>query len=299
MLCPACQGQAGFALWRQLPDGRAVAAGASPALPKLPAGPQIDALEHLRIGNVDLIASASAGGNFLALHRVLPDETLAAGTFLCSAIGTGFNGPRDIAAVQVEGHHFLIVSSAASSSLTTVRLLSGRQMVPVDHVIDELTTRFQRATVMEAFSIDGRAFVLVGGAEDGLSLFTVTPDGRFIHLQTIADENRMSLADVSALAVHELGGKLVVLAASGTESGISPFVIDPGAISQTRHVSQGVFTGTAAGDLIQGGLNTTRISGGAGDDILIAGSRSIALTGGGGGCVRGAGRVGARRDQGL
>ncbi|MFC0339940.1 calcium-binding protein [Paracoccus niistensis] len=282
MIYAARHDQAVFTLWRQGGDGRILLAGTTAAPPRMPVDAQIDALVPLRIGGVDLIVSASTRGNFIAAHKVLPDGRLDAGEFVGTTRGTGFNGPRDIAAVEVEGRHFLVVSSAYSSSLTTVRILPGGGLVPVGHVIDERTTRFQSATVMEAVTIDGRAFVVVGGADDGLSLFTITPDGRLIHLDTIADDSLSTLTDVSSLAIRVIGGKIVVFAGSATESGVSQFVIDPGRIGQTRHVADGAHFGTDAGDLIQGGRNTTRIEGGAGDDILIAGSRSIDLYGGAG-----------------
>lgn len=271
-----------LSIWHQRADG-GLSLMARDAWPgRMPPGGQIDSVLTLRLGGVDMIVQASTLGNYIGAHVVTPDGRMGSGQFVGSSRGTGFNGPRDLAAVEVEGKHYLIVSSAGSSSLTTVRIVAGGGLVPVDHVIDERTTRFQSATVMEAVQIDGRAFVVVGGADDGLSLFTVTPDGRLVHLDTIADADGMSLANVSALATRVIDGRIVVFAASATEDGISQFVIDPGRIGQTRHVDQGRHVGTDGNDLIQGGLNTTRISGGDGDDILICGSRAIDLYGGAG-----------------
>ena len=271
-----------FQLWRQWSDGRVTAVSTTLAPPGLVPDAQIDALVPVHMGGVVLIAAASTRGNFISAHVIGAAGSITSGEFVGSARGTGFNGPRDIVAVEVEGKHFLVVSSAYSSSLTTVRILPGGGMVPVDHVLDERTTRFESATVMEAVMVDGRAFVVVGGADDGLSLLTVTPDGRLIHLDSIADDHRTALADVSALALRVIDGKIVVLAASATEAGVSQFLLDPGPIGETRHVADGAHVGTAGNDLIQGGLNTTKINGGAGDDILIAGSRAIALIGGAG-----------------
>jgi Ca2+-binding RTX toxin-like protein len=282
MIYAARQGEAGFTLWRQQPDGSLVQAGSTTGPPSIPSDAQIDALVPLRIGGLGLVIAASTRGNFVSAHVVLPDGRLEAGEYLGAANGTGFNGPRDIAAVEIDGRHYLVVSSAYSSSLTTVRILPGGGLVPVDHVIDERTTRFQSAPVMETVVIDGRAFVVVGGADDGLSLFTITPDGRLIHLDTIADDTRTALTDVSALAVRVIDGRIVVFAGSEVEAGVSQFVIDPGRIGVTRQVGTGAHVGTDGNDLIQGGLNTTRIDGGAGDDILIVGSRSITLQGGSG-----------------
>lgn len=282
MIYAARHDQPVFSLWRQLADGRIEQAGTSATPPRMPADAQIDALVPVRVGGVDLIIGASTRGNFISAHRVLPDGGLSPGEFIGTARGSGFNGPRDIVAVEVDGRHYLVVSSAYSSSLTTVRILPGGGLVPVDHVIDERTTRFQSATVMEAVTVDGRAFIVAGGADDGLSLFTITPDGRLIHLDSIADDALASLTDVSALAVRVIDGRIVVFAGSEVESGVTQFILDPGRIGLTRQVEDGAHVGTDGADLIQGGRNTTRIDGGAGNDILIAGSRAIELYGGGG-----------------
>lgn len=276
------RGQAAVTLWQQQPNGRLVQGDSTAPPPGLPADAQIDAILPLRVGGLDLLVSASTRGNFIASHRVRPDGTLEPAELFGADSGTGFNGPRDIAAVEVAGRHYLVVSSAQSSSLTTVRVLPDGALIPVDHVIDELTTRFRNATVMETVTIDGRAYILAGGNDDGLSLFTLSPDGRLIHLDTIADQAETTLLDVSALAVRAVGGKIVVFAASQVEQGISQFVIDPGPIGQTMQVGPGLHDGTAGNDLIQGGTGTTRINGGDGDDILIAGSRSVWLYGGNG-----------------
>lgn len=275
-------GQAGVTLWHQQPDGQLLRGDSTIVPASLPPDAQIDSVLTLRVGGLDLLISASTRGNFIASHRVRPDGSLEPAEFFSADNGTGFNGPRDIAAVEVGGRHYLVVSSAQSSSLTTVRVMPDGALIPVDHVIDELTTRFQNATVMEAVTIDGRAYVVAGGTDDGLSLFTLSPDGRLIHLGTIADQLDTTLMDVSALAVRELGGKIAVFAASQVEQGVSQFVIDPGSIGRTVQVGAGAHDGTAGNDLIQGGNGTTRINGGDGDDILIAGNRTVWLYGGNG-----------------
>lgn len=280
MLAVTCHDLPVLSIWRQLDDGRLGRADWAAAPHGLPADAQVDRVVPIRIGSLDLIATASTRGNYIALHRILPDGTLGHGEFLGAARGAGFNAPRDIAPVEVGGQHFLVVSGAGSSSLTVLRVTPGGGLVPVDHVLDERTTRFESATVLEAVSVDGRAFVIAGGADDGLSLFTLTPDGRLLHLQTIADRADLALADVSALAARVVDGRIVVFAGSAREPGLTQFVIDPGGIGQTRSVGEGRHDGTAGDDLIQGGAGTTIIKGLDGDDILIAGAESVAMYGG-------------------
>lgn len=276
----ARHGQPVFTLWRQGPEGQLAAVSATGAPRGLPADAQLDSVLPMRVGGLDLIVSASIRGNFVAVHKVTADGRLAAGEFFGASRGTGFNGPRDLAAVEVEGRHYVVVASAGSSSLTTLRVTAGGGLAPVDHVIDERATRFQSLAVMEAATIGGRAYIVAGGADDGLSVFTVTPAGRLLHLHSIAAAGDAAIADLSALAVREIGGRLVIFAASATRPGVSQFVVDPGRMGETRHAGAGIHNGTGGSDLIQAGISTTRISGGAGDDILISGTRSVSLRGG-------------------
>ena len=268
-----------FTLWRQPADGSVTQIAVS-APPGLPYRSQVDSLQAVRIGSVDLIVSASTLGNYVAVHQLGPGGRLMAGEFLGSTRGTGFNGPRHVEHVEVDGRHFLVVASAGSSSLTTIRILPGGQLIANDHVLDEGTTRFKGATEMTAVRLGNRSFVIAGGGDDGLSLFTVSPDGRLIHLHTIVDTAGMALANVSALTARVEAGKIVVMAASATERGISQFIINPGVIGVTTHARWGLNVGTSGADLIQGSVGTTVIKGEGGDDVLISGPGPTELYGG-------------------
>ncbi|WP_136650116.1 calcium-binding protein [Paracoccus aeridis] len=280
-LVTARPGDTQISVWRVAADGR-VTLSAQSGRPSGIEGAQVDALIAVRINDAIVIVSSSLRGNYVATHSLADNGTLLAGEYIGSASGTGFNQPRDLVHAEVGGRHFIIVSSAQSSSLTVVSLSADGRMMPIDHVIDELGTRFQGVTAMEAVSIDGRSFIIVGGADDGLSLLTLTTDGRLLHLAAIADAAQLALADVSSISAEVVNGRIVVVAASATEHAFSQFIVDPGPIGRTVAAGSGSYTGTAGGDLIQGTDETTVIRGGAGGDILISGTRSIALWGGAG-----------------
>ena len=274
-------GDTQVSVWRMAADGPPVLAATS-GRPSGIEGAQADALIAVQINGAVVIVSSSLRGNYVSTQRLADNGTLMPGEFLGSQSGTGFNQPRDLVHAEVGGRHFLVVSSAQSSSLTVVSLSADGRMLPVDHVIDELGTRFQSVTAMEAVTIDGRSFIVAGGADDGLSLLTLTADGRLLHLATIADTAQLALADVSSISASVVDGRIVVVAASATEHAFSQFIVDPGAVGLTTRAGNGTYTGTAGGDLIQGSDGTTTIRGGGGDDILISGTRSVALWGGAG-----------------
>ena len=130
--------------------------------------------------------------------------------------------------------------------------------------------------------VDGRAFIFAGGRDDGISVFTVMPNGRLLHLTTLADTNSRTLADVSSIQAAVIDGKIALFVSSSTESGLTHLVFDPGQIGETRTVGEGSVSGTSGDDLLRAGTGTTRIRGGDGDDILISGTEEIELNGGAG-----------------
>ncbi len=278
----ATPGDAGLSLFRADAGGTKTLVAMANAPPSAPAGAPIDSIISFTLGTQTWLAAASSGGNYVSVHRITPQGTLTNGSFLDMKSGSGFDGPRDVAAVEVAGNRFLIVTGGNSSSLTVLRVSATGQLTVADHVIDERTTRMQDATDMATVSVDGRAFVLVGGQDDGVTVFTVLPDGGLLLVATIVDDDRMALARVSALAATVLGGKILLAVASAVESGISQFTLDPGRIGLTAHAGAGTQAGTADNDLLMATAQTTALSGGAGDDILVSAAGPVALTGGAG-----------------
>ncbi|WP_347266280.1 calcium-binding protein [Paracoccus sp. (in: a-proteobacteria)] len=274
-------GQTAFDIWRIGAAGALahVTRAALPAGPGLQ-GAEIDAMQLAQLADRSFIVTASALGNYVAAQIVNADGSAGAAQMLWAHDGVGLNQPRHLGLASVAGTTYVVVASAQSSSLTTMRLTYGGELIPVDHVIDELTTRFQRTTALETVSMGGRAFVFVGGGDDGISVFTLTPEGKLLHLTTLADADDRSLADVSAMSAAVIGGKIALFVSSHSEAGISQFVFEPGSIGLTATVGAGDQYGTDGSDMMMASSGTEWLSGGAGDDILIAGDRPLAMVGG-------------------
>ncbi|WP_418024754.1 M10 family metallopeptidase C-terminal domain-containing protein [Paracoccus sp. TD-10] len=282
-LYSARDGQTAFDIWRLAADG-AIAHVTRAALPLGSGvqGTEIDDMLVATLADRSFIISASATGNYVAVQMIHADGSVGTAHMLWSWHGLGMDQPSHLATVAVGGVTYLVVAAAQSSSLTTMRLTYEGALLPADHVIDERNTRFAGATALATATLDGRAFVFVGGGDDGLSVFTVLPEGRLLHLATLVDTNDRALADVSALSALVIDGKIALFASSRTESGITQFVFEPGGIGLTRVVGAGWQSGTEGNDMMQASAETSRLEGGAGDDILIAGSSPVQMTGGAG-----------------
>ncbi len=278
----AVPGSLGLSLFRAETNGAKTLMATANAPASAAGSAAVDSIISFTLGTQTWLATASSGGNYVGVYRITPQGTLTGGNFLDLKSGAGFDGPRDIATLEVAGNRFLVVAGGNSSSVTVLRVSATGQLQVADHVIDERSTRMQGATDLATVSLDGRGFVLVGGQDDGVTVFTVLPDGGLLLVATILDDERMALARVSALAATVLGGKILLAVASAAESGISQLVLDPGRIGLTGHAGEGAQAGTADNDLLMATAPTTALNGGAGDDILISAGGPISLTGGSG-----------------
>ena len=277
------------------PDGR-LSPVSSVDLPQ-PQGVAEASLDKIVMATVDgqhLLVAISGLGNFVSTHAIGANGMLGAGHIHTAAEGTGYDVPSDFAVLQVAGRSFVVMAGNTSSSLSVFRLDKTGKLTATDHVLDELTTRFQSVTALATAVVDGRGYVIAGGADGGISVFTLLPDGRLLHLQTIVDTNAMTLGRVSAIEAVVIAGKIVLLVTSARETGMTQLVIDPGGIGKTAMAGAGVAEGTDRDDLLVAASSTTQLRGGAGNDILVTGNANITLSGGSGADIFAVTRVDGR-----
>lgn len=272
-------GRAGVETWR-LTDSGAISQVSDVPFTLARAGSQINDVAVASVGGAAFALSASTAGNFITSHRVSASGGLSTGQTIGQGWRAPFSNPTQIEAVTSGSAAFVVVAGAGSSSLTVMRIGTDGMLRTVDHILDERTTRFAGVTEMATITVDGRGYVFVGGRDDGISMFAVLPDGRLMHVATLADTSAMPLARVSALAAAELDGQIVLAAASGSERGIAQFRVDVGTIGTTAVTGTSRYTGGAGDDLLVAGKATTSLAGGEGNDTLAAGGTSVSLSGG-------------------
>lgn len=242
----------------------------------------ITSLASATVGTNTYVIAASAEEDGLTSYRINADGSLNVVAKIGADDLLPINDPQAIEMVEMAGTQYVIVASSGSSSLTVLELQSNGQLVPVDHVMDDLTTRFATASVLESFTYGDRAYVLAGGGDDGLSLFTVLPDGRLLLLETIADTAATSLSNITDIAVRVVGDEVQLFVVSGSEGGMSQFTITPGPLGDLIEGGSATLNGTAQNDILGGGFADNTINGGKGDDILIDGAGADIMTGGAG-----------------
>lgn len=198
--------------------------------------------------------------------------------------GYGIYQATNVATVEVGNEDFLIVGAAGSNNLTVFEIGLDGDLSYRDMVWDSLNTRFRGVTALETFSLGDRAFVMAGGSDGGLSLFEIGLDGRLYFMSNVLDTVTTTLASVSAIKVVDVGGDIQVFVSSSTESGITQFSLDLGAIGNTvtpSGPSSGA-VGSPGDDFLMGNDARNTLWGMNGNDRLVDGSGIDMLYGGAG-----------------
>ncbi len=243
---------------------------------------RVSDLATVTIGGHDHVVAAFATANSLSIFRVTANGGLQHVADHGAAYGLGIQAPSILRHVTMGDASFIILGSTLSSSLSVLQIGADGLLRAVDHVIDDLHTRFAYVSTLETVTVQARQFVLAGGGDDGVSLFTLLPNGRLILMDSIADTAISTLANVSNLAAAEIGQTLHVFATSQQKAGITRLTVDMSDLGDTfvADAAGQQLTGGSKDDIVMGADGNDTLFGGAGDDIIFDGNGSDRMTGG-------------------
>ncbi|MGB3409050.1 MAG: calcium-binding protein [Jannaschia sp.] len=234
-------------------------------------GQDVSDMATIRIGPSDVLLATSAWSNRIYSFTVTVDGGLRQGSSWGALEGLGLGTPTAIKTYTKDGQAYAIVGSAGSSSLSVLSIGANGALTPVAHLIDDLDTRFHRVTALDVTEVDGRVFVVAGGADDGITVFEALRDGKLVLLGTLEDTFDTTLRNVSSLALAAADGLLHIAVASASEAGVTRFTMDLPPASQRIADTAGNDTvrAGAGDDVIFGGLGADDLSGGAGYDVFV------------------------------
>jgi Ca2+-binding RTX toxin-like protein len=244
---------------------------------------EITAVDTVQIGHQSFLLTTQDGTSGIISHAINANGALTHADNLGAEQGLGVSVPTSFDTVNAFGQTWVIMGSAGTSTLSVLEMTANGQLNAVDHVMDTLETRFGGVQAVAIAQVGDRVFVVAGGADDGLSLFTLMPDGRLIHLETIPHTIGAGLMNVGEIETSMMGDALQIFVNSDTDTGITRFSVDLSDLGSTLRgdtTGAGRLQGSAGDDLLVAGLGDTLI-GGAGDDILV-GALNARLDGGAG-----------------
>lgn len=183
--------------------------------------------------------------------------------------GLWVSAPSVIETVSAWGQAYAIVGAAGSSSLSVVQVGADGTLTVTDHVIDDRDHRFQGVTDIAVQVVDDVPFIVAGGADDGLTLLCLLPDGRLHALATIEDTTAMGLANLSSVALVQDGNALVIVAGSSSETGLTSLTVDLTEFGEVIQTASATGTGSALNDLLLDVVGDTTLTGGDGADVFV------------------------------
>ncbi|WP_128255035.1 calcium-binding protein [Falsirhodobacter deserti] len=245
-------------------------------------GPDLGAMATVKVGDKPFLIATSPGGGSVLSWSIASTGKLTMAGQSGSAEGLGMTGPDHLATAQVNGKIYIIAGASGSSSISVIEVGADGKLTARDHVIDTLETRFNGLNALTTVEVEGRVYVIAGGADDGLTLMTLLPDGTLLALDVLADDTDRILANISALAAVGVDRGIRIFSASGAESGIADLKVDlSGAgLNLYGNKSGNILSGAAKDDVLWGAAGNDTLSGGDGDDILIDGAGSDSMRGG-------------------
>jgi len=246
--------------------------------------PDVTGLLHRTLAGGAFVFAASAGSGEIVALSLGASGGLTLVSHVNAEKGRGIADPGPLAEVASGGREFLIVGGTGSSTLSVFEVGAAGQLLHRDTVWDDLSSRFHKVSAVEAIVHGGRAFVIAGGTDAGVTLFELDPTGRLHRLAVVEDTAATTLRSVTAIHAAQIGGEVQVFVASGNEPGFTHFRLDLGALGPALSAPEagGMVTGTGADDLIIGGDGRDTLTGGAGQDRIFDGGGVDILTGGAG-----------------
>jgi Ca2+-binding RTX toxin-like protein len=202
--------------------------------------------------------------------------------------GLGIMVPADMAVVNIGTQAFVIVASApnagSAGALSVMRVTNSGALSVTDHLIDDLNSRFGGVQAIDVIEVEGRWYLIAGGGDDGISLFTIMPGGTLTHVATLADSTTTGLSDVSGLTLAHTDGVLHIFVASNADAGLTHLTYDVSdqGVTQETGSSGGALTGAGLADVLVGQNGQDTLEGGGGADTLMDGGGIDRLTGGAG-----------------
>ncbi|MBN8629830.1 MAG: hypothetical protein J0L76_03125 [Rhodobacterales bacterium] len=246
-------------------------------------GVDIAALTPVTVGGNPFLVSLSLEADVVRAFPLAANGTLGAAQMIGAPQGLGIADPSAVKVVEMAGATYLVVASAGSSSISVISLGPDGSMRVSDHVVDTLDTRFHGVQALATVEIGDRVLVIAGGGDDGLTVMTLTPDGRLLPSGQILQQPGLALDNITAMAARVVGD-VIELFVTGEGTGITRLQIDPGTLSpiQTGGAEVSTLEGTTGADMILGGDGDEVIRGREGADILGDGAGSDTIFGGAG-----------------
>ena len=236
----------------------------------------------VKVAGRDFLLTASALENGLTLFELDAAGQASFVDAIGAADGLPIAGPAAMLSVMQGGTQYVVVAATISSSISVLRVNEMGVLFVEDHLIDDRNTRFDNVVALDGFAYQGRAFVVAGGTDAGVTVLELLPDGRLSHVLSQALETGAGIGAVTGVETVVLNGKAAIFLTDAGGARIYHLEINLAATGPLYQAQGGMLTGSGLEDRIIGSDLADTFQGGAGDDFLHDGGGDDLLLGGAG-----------------
>jgi len=137
----------------------------------------VTAISSARIGTAQYLLTASGTENGITVWAVSNTGDITPKSSLGTDDDLWVAAPTAMEVATIGAKTYVVLASAGSSSLTVMSLDALGNLQVTDHVIDSQNSRFAGASALAVLEHQGQIYVIVGGADDGISVFLLRADG--------------------------------------------------------------------------------------------------------------------------
>ena len=262
-------------------------AGAMTQIGQINDGPKaylagISDMASVQMGADRVLLVASALENGLSSYRVSASGGVEWIDSLGAQNGLAVNGPAQMQTITMAGQSFAVLASTLSSSVSVVRINPMGVMFATDHLVDDRNTRFADVAAIEMFVARGRAFVVVGGTDAGLTVLEFLPGGRLIPFASFVLDAGQGLAAVTGIESRVMADKVALFLVDARGDRLQQFELSLTTLGARIDALGGLTTGSGLDDRLLGSAGADTLQGGAGADWLHDGAGQDAMAGGAG-----------------
>jgi Ca2+-binding RTX toxin-like protein len=200
---------------------------------------ETDAAGDILLDGVFSLTTATIGGltvlltGSLAEHGITSfaiDPMTGALTFIDSVadvLGLQLNTVTSVHAATVGGRTFVFAAGLADDGISVFDIGTGF-LANVENVVDGASRQLDGAFETTTAVVAGKTFLFVAGsADDGVSVFQVSPTGLLTNVFNLDDSAELALGLPVALATAAIAGTIYLFVGGLNDDGVSVFAVAP------------------------------------------------------------------------
>ncbi|TVS05924.1 MAG: calcium-binding protein, partial [Rhodobacteraceae bacterium] len=241
------------------------------------------ALHEIGLPGGNHILTLGALDNQITSYRLNPNGSVVQVDSLGAIEGLGIAAPTAMEVVTIQGRSYALVASSGGSAISLVEIGPNGSLTPVQHIIDTASTRFYRVQDLSVAQAGDHAFAFAIGADHGVTMFRLLPDGQLVFMESWADGAGGALNTPLTVSTQVSGSTLHVAIGAQNASGLTHFQVNLAqmGIVQTKSAAwAGTLSGSNDHDVLIAAVNNDTLLGGGGNDVLVSGPGQTVMTGG-------------------